>query len=47
MADKTQENTTSLTTLGLDEKILSALKDKGYEVCSVNWIEVCVTTEDG
>ena len=31
MAEKTQENTTSLATLGLDEKILQALKDKGYE----------------
>ena len=31
MADKTHENTTSLATLGLDEKILKALKDKGYE----------------
>ena len=31
MADKPKENTTSLATLGLDEKILQALKDKGYE----------------
>jgi len=31
MADKIQKKVTSLATLGLDEKIIQALKDKGYE----------------
>ena len=31
MAEKIKKNQTSLATLGLDEKILQALKDKGYE----------------
>ena len=31
MSREQQENNTSLATLGLDEKILKALKDKGYE----------------